>query len=93
MRSRIPLPEKQHAHVGFFLEAAALFAALCVFARSAALVLAAVLAAPFPAAQTLLWVGRQAVAASTQTVPAASVPQEEAPASSAVPEAVPPPGR
>ena len=88
MRSRIPLPEKQHAHVGFFLEAAALFAALCVFARSAALVLAAVLAAPFPAAQTLLWVGRQAVAASTQTVPAASVPQEEAPASSAVPEAV-----
>ena len=88
MRSRIPLPEKQHAHVGFFLEAAALFAALCVFARSAALVLAAVLAAPFPAAQTLLWVGQQAVVASAQTVPAASVPQEEAPASSAVPEAV-----
>lgn len=55
MRSREPwrLPAGQSRAVPF-LQAAVLFAALCIFARSAALVLAAFLAAPAPAAQTLL---------------------------------------
>ena len=51
MRSRTPLPQRQQAHWGAFLEAAALFLALCVLGRSAALTLAAVVAAPFPAVQ------------------------------------------
>ena len=60
MRSREPwrLPAGQSRAVPF-LQAAVLFAALCIFARSAALVLAAFLAAPVPAAQTLLHLGRQ----------------------------------
>ena len=45
MRSRTPLPQRQQAHWGAFLEAAALFLALCVLGRSAALTLAAVVAA------------------------------------------------
>ena len=51
MRSREPwrLPAGQSRAVPF-LQAAVLFAALCIFARSAALVLAAFLAAPVPAA-------------------------------------------
>ena len=57
MRSRTPLPQRQQAHWGAFLEAAALFLALCVLGRSAALTLAAVVAAPFPAVQTALWWG------------------------------------
>ena len=81
MRSREPwrLPAGQSRAVPF-LQAAVLFAALCIFARSAALVLAAFLAAPVPAAQTLLHLGQQAVesraaAASAESVPeAASVP-------------------
>ena len=58
MRSREPwrLPAGQSRAVPF-LQAAVLFAALCIFARSAALVLAAFLAAPMPAAQTLLHLG------------------------------------
>ena len=60
MRSREPwrLPAGQSRAVPF-LQAAVLFAALCIFARSAALVLAAFLAAPVPAAQTLLHLGQQ----------------------------------
>ena len=62
MRSREPwrLSAGQSRAVPF-LQAAVLFAALCIFARSAALVLAAFLAAPVPAAQTLLHLGQQAV--------------------------------
>ena len=62
MRSREPwrLPAGQ-SRAAPFLQAAVLFAALCIFARSAALVLAAFLAAPVPAAQTLLHLGQQAV--------------------------------
>ena len=84
MRSREPLrlPAGQSRAVPF-LEAAALFAALCIFARSAALVLAAFLAAPAPAVQTLLQLGRQAVQAQTQeeAVPEAAsemLPAQEA---------------
>ena len=84
MRSREPwrLPAGQSRAVPF-LQAAVLFAALCIFARSAALVLAAFLAAPVPAAQTLLHLGQQAVesraaSASAESVPeAASVPPEQ----------------
>ena len=84
MRSREPwrLPAGQSRAVPF-LQAAVLFAALCIFARSAALVLAAFLAAPVPAAQTLLHLGQQAVesraaAASAESVPeAASAPPEQ----------------
>ena len=82
MRSREPwrLPAGQSRAVPF-LQAAVLFAALCILARSAALVLAAFLAAPVPAAQTLLHLGQQAVEsraaaqASAESVPeAASAP-------------------
>ena len=84
MRSREPwrLPARQSRAVPF-LQAAVLFAALCIFARSAALVLAAFLAAPVPAAQTLLHLGQQAVESraaepSAESVPeAASVPPEQ----------------
>ena len=95
MRSKGPLqpPPAGQGRVLPFLTAAALFAALCIFARSAALAVAAFLAAPLPAAQTVLWVGQQAVAASAsaaQPEPASSaVPEEEVPASSAVPEEPP----
>ena len=90
MRSRTPLPQRQQAHWGAFLEAAALFLALCVLCRSAALTLAAVVAAPFPAVHTALWRGQQALqeaqAASPEPAPAAE--EQAPPASSAVPEAV-----
>ena len=83
MRSREPwrLPAGQSRAVPF-LQAAVLFAALCIFARSAALVLAAFLAAPVPAAQTLLHLGQQAVesraAASAESVPEdVSAPPEQ----------------
>lgn len=84
MRSREPSPSAGQGRVLPFLEAAALFAGLCIFARSAVLVLAAAFAAPLPAAQTALWVSRQAVqqAASSeqQTEPrdAASLPEDAA---------------
>ena len=86
MRSREPwrLPAGQSRAVPF-LQAAVLFAALCIFARSTALVLAAFLAAPVPAAQTLLHLGQQAVesraAASAESVPedvSAPSPAQEA---------------
>ena len=80
MRSREPwrLPAGQSRAVPF-LQAVVLFAALCIFARSAALMLAAFLAAPVPAAQTLLHLGQQTVesraAAAAESVPeAASAP-------------------
>ena len=59
MRSRTPLPARERGHFVPFAGAAALFAALCIFARTAALVLAAAIAAPLPLAQTVLWLGRQ----------------------------------
>ena len=78
MRSREPwrLPAGQSKAVPF-LQAAVLFAALCIFARSAALVLAAFLAAPVPAAQTLLHLGQQAVESRAVCLmpPAGAVPQ------------------
>ena len=76
MRSREPwrLPAGQSRAVPF-LQAAVLFAALCIFARSAALVLAAFLAAPVPAAQTLLHLGQQAVESRVAAASAESVPE------------------
>ena len=76
MRSREPwrLPAGQSRAVPF-LQAAVLFAALCIFARSAALVLAAFLAAPVPAAQTLLHLGQQAVESRAAEPSAESVPE------------------
>ncbi len=84
MRSREPLrlPAGQSRAVPF-LEAAALFAALCIFARSAALVLAAFLAAPAPAVQTLLQLGRQAVQAQTQAEAVPEAASEMLPAQEA----------
>ena len=87
MRSREPwrLPAGQSRAVPF-LQAAVLFAALCIFARSAALVLAAFLAAPVPAAQTLLHLGQQAVesrAAESSAESAAEVASALSPAQEA----------
>ena len=91
MRSRTPTPRIGQGRVLPFLEAAALFALLCVFARSAALTLAAFVAAPLPAARTVLWLGQQAVqaASAVQQAPAASAPE---PAESAAASAVVPTG-
>ena len=77
MRSREPwrLPAGQSRAVPF-LQAAVLFAALCIFARSAALVLAAFLAAPVPAARTLLHLGQQAVESRAAAASAESVPED-----------------
>ena len=77
MRSREPwrLPAGQSRAVPF-LQAAVLFATLCIFARSAALVLAAFLAAPVPAAQTLLHLGQQAVESRAAAASAESVPED-----------------
>ena len=75
MRSREPSPSAGQGRLLPFLEAAALFTVLCVFARSAVLVLAAAFAAPLPAAQTALWVSRQAVQQASST----EQPQEELP--------------
>ena len=88
MRSRTPLPAREPGHLLPFAEAAALFAALCIFARSAALVLAAFVAAPVPAIQTIVWLGQQA--AQEQQAVSEPAPGSEAapPASSALPEAV-----
>ena len=89
MRSRTPLPQRQQAHWGAFLEAAALFLALCVLGRSAALTLAAVVAAPFPAVQTALWWGQRNLQSETSDPEPEPAAEEQAPpASSAVPEAV-----
>ena len=80
-----------------FAEAVVLFAALCIFARSAALVLAAFLAAPVPAVQTLLRQGRQAVQQAAAVSEAEKTPEaaSEAPladASSAAPVQAAPAG-
>ena len=90
MRSREPwrLPAGQSRAVPF-LQAAVLFAALCIFARSAALVLAAFLAAPVPAAQTLLHLGQQAVESQTAAESAESVPEAVSAPSPAQETAVP----
>ena len=68
MRSRTPLPARGQGQVRPFLEAAVLFAALCIFARSAALGLAAAIAAPLPMAETFLWLGRQAAGETASSV-------------------------
>ena len=90
MRSRTPLPTRQPGQLLPFTEAAALFAALCIFARSAVLVLAALLAAPIPAVQTVIVLGQQAAqaqqAASVQADPAPESAPEAA--ASSVPQAV-----
>ena len=90
MRSRTPLPTRQPGQLLPFTEAAALFAALCIFARSAVLVLAALLAAPIPAVQTVIALGQQAAqaqqAASVQADPAPESAPEAA--ASSVPQAV-----
>ena len=94
MRSRMPAPERHRPQGLPFLEAAALFTALCLGCRSVALVLAAVLAAPVPAARTLLWAGRQALAAPSQapaavsSAPAEPEPQPEPEAAPALPEGI-----
>ena len=75
MRSRMPQPAREPGHALPFLEAAALFAALCIFARSAALILAAALTAPLPLAQTLWQQSRQA--AQAQQAGQAEVSQAE----------------
>ena len=84
MRSRTPLPTRQPGQLLPFTEAAALFAALCIFARSAVLVLAALLAAPIPAVQTVIAQAQQA--ASVQADPAPDSAPEAA--ASSVPQAV-----
>jgi len=90
LRSRTPLPTRQPGQLLPFTEAAALFAALCIFARSAVLVLAALLAAPIPAVQTVIALGQQAAqaqqAASVQADPAPESAPEAA--ASSVPQAV-----
>ena len=90
MRSRTPLPTRQPGQLLPFTEAAALFAALCIFARSAVLVLAALLAAPIPAVQTVIALGQQAAqaqqAASVQADPAPESAPEAA--ASSVPQTV-----
>ena len=68
MRSKALPPARAQGHIVPFLEAAALFAALCIFARTAALMLAAAITAPLPMAETLFWLGRQ----SAQEQPASS---------------------
>ena len=90
MRSKALPPARAQGHIVPFLEAAALFAALCIFARTAALMLAAAITAPLPIAETLFWLGRQ----SAQEQPASSVQVEAAPdstpaaAASSLPQAV-----
>ena len=90
MRSREPwrLPAGQSRAVPF-LQAAVLFAALCIFARSAALVLAAFLAAPVPAAQTLLHLGQQAVESRAAATSAESAAEAASAPSSAQEAAAP----
>ena len=89
MRSRTPLPARGQGQVRPFLEAAVLFAALCIFARSAALGLAAAIAAPLPMAETLLWLGRQAAGETASSVQEQAEPESapQGPASS-LPQAV-----
>ena len=87
MRSKEPLglPPGGQGRALPFLEAAALFAALCIFARSAALVLAAFLAAPVPAVNTFLELSRQAAQEqqTEQSVPETEQQADPAPESEA----------
>ena len=90
MRSKAPLPIREQGHLLPFAEATVLFAALCIFARSAVLVLAALITAPVPAVQTIVWLGQQAAQeeqAASELVPD-SDSEVETPASSALPEVV-----
>ena len=89
MRSKTPLPARGQGQVRPFLEAAVLFAALCIFARSAALGLAAAITAPLPMAETLLWLGRQAAGETASSVQEQAEP-EAAPQgpTSSLPQAV-----
>ena len=89
MRSRTPLPARGQGQIRPFLEAAVLFAALCIFARSAALGLAAAITAPLPMAETLLWLGRQAAGETASSVQEQAEPESvpQGPASS-LPQAV-----
>ena len=89
MRSRTPLPARERGHFVPFAGAAALFAVLCIFARTAALVLAAAIAAPLPLAQTFLWLGRQGAEQQAASAQVEAVP-ESAPeaAASSLPQAV-----
>ena len=88
MRSREPLrqPSVGQGRVVPFLEAAALFLALCIFARSVVLALAAFLAAPVPAVQTLLQLGRQAVQEQQAAQSAAEGALAEAASEAALPD-------
>lgn len=83
MRSRVAPPERRVGQLIPFAQAAVLFGALCVFARSAVLLCAMVLAAPLSAAQTALWLARREL---EQAPPPAAVQQAEP-----EPEAVPQP--
>ena len=89
MRSRIPLPARGQGQIRPFLEAAVLFAALCIFARSAALGLAAAITAPLPMAETLLWLGQQAAGETASSLQEQAEPEAapQEPASS-LPQAV-----
>lgn len=84
MRSRVAPPERRLGQVVPFAQALVLFGALCVFARSAVLVCAMVLAAPLSAAQTALWLAQREM--EQQAPPPAAVQQAEP-----EPEAVPQP--
>lgn len=83
MRSRIAPPEKRRGNLFPFAQAVVLFGALCVFARSTALILAAVLAAPFSTAQTAIWLARRETEAFP---PSSSAVQEAQPDAEVVPE-------
>lgn len=84
MRSRVAPPERRLGQVVPFAQSLVIFGALCVFARSAVLVCAMVLAAPLSAAQTALWLARREI--EQQAPPPATVQQAEP-----EPEAVPQP--
>lgn len=88
MRSRIAPTAKRRGNLFPFAQAAVLFGALCIFARSTALILAAVLAAPFSAAQTAIWLAQR----ETEALPASSAAVQEVQSAEEVlpePDAVP----
>ena len=87
MRSR--MPQRGPGQALPFLEAAVLFVALCLSAPGAVLAAAALLAAPLPAVQTVVWLGQQAARTETaDPAPADAAPEPEASASTA-PDALP----
>ena len=87
MRSRMPPPAREPGLLVPFAQAAALFAAVCIFARTVALVLAAAAAAPLPLLQTVLWLGRQEQQAVT--VQSEAEPEPLPQAAFSVPQTVP----